>query len=113
MGDHLLIVGFAGSDGIQLVFHPFGVADFHEVEAVTQAIDDRLAEGAWHEETVDRLHIPFAGQGADDGRVGRRTTDTFGFQFFHQSGFTETARRLGLLFEDAAILWGMVVTDTQ
>ena len=83
VGNHLLIVSLPGGDGIQLVFHPLGVTDLHEVEAVAQAIDDGLAEFARHEETVDRLHIPFAGQGADDGRVGGGAADALAFQGFH------------------------------
>ena len=98
---------------VELVFHLFGVDNFHEMEAPAQAVDDGFAELRRLEKAFDHLHVFALLQDGDDGGVGRRTADTFALQRFDQSRLGKTLGRFGLLFFDLSVARDMLLTGTQ
>ena len=81
---------------VEAVFHLRGEIVVHQLtEVCFQTVSDDLTHFFRIETAVFNAYVATVLDRRDDGRVGRRTTNTAFFQLFHQGRFTEARRRLG------------------
>ena len=91
---------FPGGDFIQGGFHAGSESGIHQIgEVLLKQRGHSKGCEAWGERIVVERGIATIHDRADDAGVGGRTTDPFFLQHFHQGGFAEASRRLGLVSE--------------
>ena len=70
MRDHRTVARLALGDGVEVVFHVFGVGNFEEVETAAQRLNQCLAEFRWYELSFDYFYVAALLDRADDAGVG-------------------------------------------
>ncbi len=91
-------LGFATRDGVEVGFHPSGEGVVDQIgEVLFEQRDDGEGLETRHEGRTLLPHVLTTLDGSHDRGVGRRTTDFEFFETFHQRGFGEAGRRLGVV----------------
>ena len=68
--DHRTVARLALGDGVEVVFHIFGLGIFEEVETAAQRLNQRRAEFGRHKLPFDHLNVTALLNRADDAGVG-------------------------------------------
>ena len=94
--EHLAPICVALSDGIKLLFHARRETVVEQIiEVLNQSFGNQLTHSLGVKPPILERHIAAILDRRDNRRVGRRPANTTLLQFFHQTGFAVTWRRLG------------------
>ena len=111
--DHRAVSRLALGDGIEVVFHATGVGNFQKVETTTQRLNQRRAEFGRHKLPLNHLDVSTLLDRADDAGVGGRPANALTLQRADERRLAVTRRRLGLQFENLAVLRHVLRADSQ